>query len=235
MVVVTSSSPGLMSFDDVPEGRFRPTCFGRVMRISSRVIVLWVGIAGLLPSVGGSPLAAQEVISREYSTKAGVICLLGAFTTWPTADAPSNERPLTIGVLGKDPFLERGANQLEQAIDAERVKGRKIVLQRFDSAKDYKPCHVLYVSRDAAPNSVERTLKARLAAAVNLANQKPLLLVGDAEELATRGVAANMIYDRAANVIRLELNPEAAGRHKLKFDAQLLNLSVVQIVRDKVD
>ena len=232
-MVVTSSSPGLISFDDVPDGRFRPACFGRVMRISIRVIVCCVGLAGLLPSMASSPLAAQEVIIREYETKARVICLLGTFVAWPNAEAPNAQRPLTIGVLGKDPFTERGINQLDQAIATERAKGNQIVVRRFDSAKDYKPCHILYVSDEAAPNSVEQNLKARLAAALNLAKNKPVLLVGGAPELATQGVAANMLYDRVANVIRLELNPEEADRHKLKFDAQLLNLSVVQIVRDK--
>ena len=232
-MVVTSSSSALICIEDVRNGRFRPACFGRVMRIWIRMIVCCLVLAGLLPSMANSPLAAQEVISREYATKAGVICLLGTFVTWPEGAVPNNSRPLTVGVLGKDPFLEGGVNQLNQAVDAERLKGRQIVVRRFDSAKDYKPCHILYVAEKATPNSDEKTFEERLAASLKLAANNPVLLVGDATDLATRGAAANMIYDRNANVIRLELNPESAGRHKLTFDAQLLNLSVVKIVRDK--
>lgn len=235
MVVTPSSSPRLTSFDDVREGRSRTAWFGRVMRISNRVIVCCVGIAGLLLSLASSPLAAQEVVSREYEIKAGVLSLLGKFVTWPDAVAPTPQRPLTIGVLGQDPFFEGGVNQLDQTVAAERAKGRQIVIRRFDSAKDYEPCHILFVSDTAAEKSVEQTFKDRLEAAVKLTNGKPVLLTGAAPGLPGWGFGANMLFDRANNRIRLELNPDAANRHGLKFAPQLLRLPVVQIVRDAKD
>ena len=186
----------------------------------------------LLLSVTGSPLAAQEVISREYETKAGVISLLGKFVTWPDEVAPSAKRPLTIGVLGQDPFFEQGANQLDQAVVDERTKGRTVIVRRFDSAKDYLTCHILYVSAKATEKSEEQTFKDRLVAAVKLTNGKPVLLMGDATGLSAWGTSANMLYDRQNNRLRLELNPEAAKRHDLKFSLPLLRLEVVEVVLD---
>ena len=191
-----------------------------------------IAVACLLLSVTCLPLAAQEVISREYETKAGVISLLGKFVTWPDEVAPSAKRPLTIGVLGGDPFFEQGINQLDQAVVAESAKGRTVIVRRFDSAKDYLPSHILYVSASATEKSVEQTFKTRLEAALKLTDNKPVLMMGDAAGLSDWGTAANMLFDRSTNSIRLELNPDSARRHDLKFSPQLLRLSVVQIVRD---
>lgn len=205
------------------------------MSILRRVIVGCLGIACLLQEMVEAPLAAQDVVSREYEIKAGVISLLGKFVTWPDKVAPNRDRPLTIGVLGQDPFLEGGVNQLDQTVAAEQAKGRLIVVRRFDSAKNYQPCHILYVSDLAAPNSVEQAFKDRLEAAVKLTKDKPVLLTGAAPGLPAWGFSANMLFDRANNRIRLELNPDAANRHELKLAPQLLRLPVVQIVRDAKD
>lgn len=233
MVVVPSRSRQLMNVDRIREGNPRPICFGRVMSLANRVMTCCLGIACFLPSVVSSPLAAQEVVSREYEIKAGVLSLLGKFVTWPDGSAPGPQRPLIIGVLGKDPFDEGGVNQLDQTVVRERAKGRQIVIRRFDSAKNYQPCHILYVSDKATEKSDEQSFKERLEAAVKLTRGQPVLLAGDAPGLPAWGFSANMLFDRADNRIRLELNPDAADRHGLKFAGQLLNLPVVQIVRDK--
>lgn len=182
-----------------------------------------------------SSLWAQEVVSREFEIKAGVLKALCIFVTWPEAAAPTPERPLTIGVLGQDPFVEAGVNQLDQMVAAEKANGRKFVVRRFESAKDYEPCHLLYVSDKAVETSVEQSFKQRLEAAVKLTDGKPVLLIGAAPGLPAWGFSANMLFDRANNRIRLELNPDAAHRHGLKFAPQLLRLPVVQIVRDAKD
>ena len=192
-----------------------------------------IAVACLLLSVTYTPLAAQDVVSREYETKAGVISLLGKFVTWPEEVAPNDKRPLTIGVLGQDPFFEQGVNQLDQTVANERAKGRQIVVRRFDSAKDYVACHILYVSDTAAPASKEQTFKARLEAAVALAKGKPVLLTGASAGLPAWGFPANMLFDRETNRIRLELNPDASKRHDLTLDPQLLRSSFVEIVRPK--
>lgn len=230
---VASSSQRLTSMDAAEDGRTCSVGFGCVMSCLRRVFIVCLGIAALPLSESCSPLAAQEVVSREFETKAEVISLLGKFVTWPSAVVPSAQRPLTIGLLGHDPFVENGVNQLDQVVAAERAKGRAIVVRRFDSAKNYQMCHILYVSDTAAPNSVEQAFKERLDAALKLTAGEPVLLLGAAPGLGSRGVAANMLFDRTNNRIRLEINPDAAARSGLKVAPQLLRLPVVEIVRDK--
>jgi uncharacterized protein DUF4154 len=198
------------------------------MRIRRCVLPCLLLAMCLLPSAAWSQVAAPPVISREYEIKAGVISLLGKFVTWPDAVAPNSARPLTIGVLGQDPFFEGGVNQLDL-----RAKGRQIVVRRFDSAKDYQPCHILYVSQTATEKSQERTLQERRDAALKLTKGKPVLLTGDTAELAAQGFPANMLFDRTTNLIRLEINPDAANRAGLKLAPDLLRLKLVDIIRDK--
>lgn len=190
-------------------------------------------VACLLLGVLSVPVAAQGVVSREFEFKAGVISLLGKLVTWPDDVAPNAQRPLNIGVLGQDPFLEGGVNQLDRTVAAERAKGRQIVVRRFDSAKDYQPCHILFVSDLASEKSIERNLVDRLAAAKRLTAGKPVLVVGQSPGLARQGCTANMLFDRATNLIRLELNPDAANRARLILAPGLLGLKLVDIIRDK--
>ena len=178
----------------------------------------------MLVSVLSFSVAAQEVVSREYEINAGVISLLGKFVTWPDSVSPNMTRPLIIGVLGPDLFLEGGVNQLDRTVAAERAKGRQIVVRRFESAKDYKPCHILFVS-DAAGN--------RFADAKKVTDGEPVLLVGQSAGLARQGATANILFDRATNLIRLEINPDAANRAGLKLAPDLLRLKLVDIIRDK--
>lgn len=179
------------------------------------------------------PVAAQEVVSREYEIKAGVLSLLGKFVTWPDSVAPNRDRPLVIGVLGRDQFMEGGVNQLDRIVAVERAKGRPIIIRRFDSAENYEPCHMLFVSDAPAETSVERTMVDRLAAAKKLTEGKPVLVVGQSLGLARQGATANMLFDRATNLIRLELNPDAASRAGLKLAPDLLRLKLVDIIREK--
>lgn len=202
------------------------------MRLSYRVMAHLTAAGGLLLTLLSSSGQSQDVISREYETKAGVISVLGKFVTWPDEVAPNRERPLTIGVLGHDPFFEGGVNQLDRIASEERQKGRNLVVRRFDSAKDYKPCHILFVSSKPTEKSVEQTLPDRLEAAKKLVEKSSILLAADSPGLASQGVTANMTFDRSTNLIRLEINPDAASRSGLKLAPQLLRLSLVQIVRD---
>ncbi len=202
-------------------------------RIPPHVVPRLLTVACLLLGALSVPVAAQGVVSREYEFKAGVISLLGKLVTWPDNVAPNSTRPLNIGVLGQDPFLEGGVNQLDRIVAAERDKGRQIVVRRFDSAKDYQPCHILFVSDAAGEKSLERNLVDRLAAARKLTDGKPVLLIGQSLGFAKQGATANMLFDRTTNLIRLEINPDAANRAGLKLAPDLLRLKLVDIIRDK--
>jgi hypothetical protein len=204
-------------------------------RRSTRLSIFWTlgtSLAVLLAWQPTRNFAQEAIVSREYAIKAGVIGVLGKCVTWPATAAPGPGEPLTIGILGKDAFLENGVNQLDRMVADQKLKGVHIAVKRFASAKDYEPCHILFVSSQAADGSVEKTLSERLAATARIVGNSTVLVVGESPDLARQGAVANLLYDRATNLIRLEINPDAAARAGLKLAPDLLRMTLVQIVRD---
>jgi hypothetical protein len=194
-----------------------------VYRVALAAAVYWTCAAEVL---------AQDVVSREYAIKAGVVCLLGKFASWPPTRAPGEDKPLVIGILGKDPFVEANANQLDLSVAAENRKGRNIIIKRFDSVRDCQPCHILFIANQATEKSVEKSLADRIKGAKSATQGSNTLIVSESTGLARQGATANLIFDRSTNLIRLELNPDEAARVGVKLAPDLLRLKLVQIVRD---
>jgi hypothetical protein len=159
-----------------------------------------------------SPAAAQ-VVSREAELKGKIVALLGRLVTWPAGTAPTSRRPLTIGIMGTDPFVN------DAEVNHLKLKLPKADILRFPDADAFKTCHILVVARDA-------DLKAALAKA-----KGPILVVCESPDSASKGAAMNLVFDRARNTIRLEINPRTAIAAGLKIDGGLLGSSLVDIVR----
>lgn len=193
-------------------------------------LILTTSIANLFTAA--TARAQADVVTREYAIKANIIGVLGKCVTWPTASAPKRGEPLTIGVLGQDPFIENGVNQLDVWAAAEKRKGHEVVVKRFDSASDFVPCHILFVSNQGTEKSAEKSVAERTAAAKKLAADKSILVVGETTGLTREGATASLAFDRSTNVIQLEINPDAAARADLKLAPDLLRLKLVRIVRD---
>ncbi len=200
------------------------------MSVARRFLLCLSLATGLV--VPASQVSAQPGVRQEYYVKAGVIGVLPKFAKWPPGDAPAPGKPLVIGILGQDPFVENGVNQLDQAVAKANAGGANIVVKRFPSAKNYESSHILFVSNAAEAESEEQTLDARWAAAKKLTAGKSVLVVGEADGLAKKGVVANLVVDPVTNFVQLEINPDAASRAGLKLQPQLLGLKIVKIVRD---
>jgi YfiR/HmsC-like len=205
---------------------------GRPLAVTWRLSCL-LGIAGILIAGARPAMAQQSAVRREYAIKAGVIGVLAKCINWPPNIAPAQGEPLIIGIYGKDPFFENGANQLDELAAAANLKGNKIVVIRFNSDADYEPCHILFISSLPSDQSAEQTVEQRLQAAQRLVGDAPVLILGESPGLAQQGAVGNLIFDRANNRIRLELNPDTAVRIGLKLAPDLLRLRLVQIVRDQ--
>jgi hypothetical protein len=194
--------------------------------------LLLLALGALLTFVPAALEAQSPVVRREYAIKAGVLGLLGKCVSWPDQTELSRGQPLIIGVLGPDPFFENGANQLDQKMAEEKSKGAAIVVKRFATIEEYQPCHILFVSNLPDSTSDQSMFDEQLAAALRVTRGQSVLVVGETSGLAQRGAAANLLFDRATNLIRLEINPDAAARAGLKLAPDLLRLKLVQIVRD---
>lgn len=157
---------------------------------------------------------AQELINQEARLKAGLVGLLGQrFVTWPAEVAPNERTPLTVGIIGSNPFVDdRGFNHLSARVS-------KIVDLDKANAGAIKSCHILVIARDA-----------NFKAAQAKASGRPILIVSESPGLANQGAMINLVVDQQKNKIRLEINPKTAFKAGLKIDSQLLNSALVDIV-----
>jgi len=163
--------------------------------------------------------AQGATISREYTIKAGYLYNFGLYVRWPEEAFVSEDAPFVIGVLGVDPF---GAT-LDQVAAVKRIGDRRIVVRRFDSLDQYRPCHILFVAKTT---SVEEHFEA-----IRRLRATHVLLVGERPAFAHRGGTINFVLEN--NKIRFEVNQSAAQRGDLKISAKLLQLA--QLVEQNND
>src|SRR6266536_3047476 len=97
------------------------------MEFLKYILVILLGAGFFAPH-----LRAQAF--KEYDLKATFLYHLTQFVDWPPEAFPTEETPLVIGVLGADPF----GKVLDELVENEIVKNRKIAVQRFRSMEEIK-------------------------------------------------------------------------------------------------
>lgn len=150
--------------------------------------------------------------TREYQVKAVFLFNFAQFVEWPAPAFPDAATPITIGVLGDDPF---GA-ALDEVVQGESVNGRAMAVRRYRRLEEVGPCHILYISE-----SEIRRLGQITARLMNRA----VLTVSDAEEAARHGVMIGLFTEN--NRIRLRINVEAARAAGLVISSKLLRPAVI--------
>ncbi len=161
----------------------------------------------------------EEKPPTEYELKAAFLHRFASFVTWPPAAFPEADTPVTIGILGKDPFGEI----LDRAVEGETVENRRFRIIRSGTIEKLKDCHILFVCASES----ERTIRI-LDGLAGL----PVLTVGEFPRFAGDGGVVNFYLD--GNKVRFEINPDAAHRAGLKISSKLLKLGkIVEDEREK--
>jgi hypothetical protein len=153
-----------------------------------------------------------EVVSREYQLKAVYIYHFTEFVDWPKTAFSTPDSPIVIGVLGPDPF----AGHLEQAIRDERVRNRRLIIQRYQRVQEVENCHLLFIS--ASEN-------ARLEGILAELKGRSILTVGETEDFALRGGMIQFI--KVENRIRFRVNLGAARAAKIQISSKILRSAEV--------
>ena len=158
-----------------------------------------------------TPQQASSQVSREAELKAKMVAIvLQNYITWPTGKKPTEAKPLTIGIVGDDPFADaNGASHLERQL-------KKAVILKFADHSDYKDCHVLVVSK-----------KANFEKSYEKAKGAQVLVVSESPGLAKKGAAVNLVFDMANNKIRLQVNPTTANAAGIKIDSALFRVAEI--------
>ena len=156
-------------------------------------------------------VAAESDGPAEYTVKATLLYKLSKFVKWPSEAFDKSDAPITLCVLGDDPF--------EDALDIikdKRVKGRPFLIGKSSDILSDGECHIIFVSSSEKENldTVLSSLKNRF-----------ILTVSDIEGFARQGGMINFII--AGKKVRLEINLAVAKRAGLKISSRLLNLAKI--------
>lgn len=153
------------------------------------------------------PGAAQADASLEYAVKAAYLPKFIPFITWPDTAFASPGQPVTICLLGGDPF----GGKLEQSAGAARSGDRTIAVRRLAGPDPAASCHLMFLTGDAA--IAEGTLAAMKG--------KPVVTVTDSG-LKAHGVISFLIE---ANHVRFDIDDAAAAQDGLVISSKLLGLA----------
>ena len=165
--------------------------------------VLFIVLAGLTPFPGN---AADEPL--EYQVKAAFLLNFTKFIEWPAAAFASPDAPISICILGDDPF----GNMLDQIVAGEVVNGRRVTVQRIKRTPPPQSCQLLFM------------LKSEKDILKNLPGLGPgVLAVGEGDGfIHSGGMIAFAIENRR---VRFDVNQTAAKNAGLKLSSKLLSVA----------
>jgi hypothetical protein len=144
----------------------------------------------------------------EYQVKAAYLLNFARFVEWPPSAFAAAEAPLTICILGEDPFQ----TTLDRLIADETVDGHRLAVRRLQREPVTAGCHVLYV---AASESDQAKLLRGM--------EREVLTVGEGDSfLRAGGMLAFVMEGRR---IRFSINLAAANRSDVKLSSKLLNVA----------
>lgn len=170
------------------------TCAAPARRL---VLVLLVVAA----TSGHTPALAQSDLA--YSVKANYLVRFTAFVDWPGSVFGGGTAPISICVLGPDPF----GVTLDQAASGQTAHGRPLVVRRPSSMAAAGGCHIIYTSADMS--QAEAPFGA--------------LTVTDSIAATGRGAVHFVISDGR---VRFHIDMRAARRAGVTLNSRLLNLAL---------
>jgi len=178
------------------------------MRPVQRTVLATCALIALL---GTPPLAADLAQDRSADElKMAFLITFMKFVEWPPTAFVDASTPLTVGILGEDPF-DRG---LDEAVRGKRIAAREVRVKRLGINDDLTQVHLLFISGSE---------RARVANILPRLGSAGVLTVSDIEGFAEQGGIIELVLDK--NRLRFEINMGAARRLNLQLSSKLLELA----------
>jgi len=152
-------------------------------------------------------VAVAAPAPSEYQVKAVFLFNFTQFVDWPAQSFSDARAPFVIGVLGRDPF----GSALDEAVRGESVNGRPLVVERYRSVTELKPCQILFIDRSAGIDANERLESIR---------HQGTLTVSDSDAPRLPGVIIRFLSE--GKKIRLRINVNSARDAGLTISSKLL-------------
>jgi hypothetical protein len=161
---------------------------------------------GLVPSVFANA-AFGMARTPEYDLKAVFLFQFAHFVEWPAKAFSDDRAPITIGVLGDDPF----GGGLDEIVANELVGGRKLIVRRYRGMDQVDSCHILFICASESDRMV--TILGKLRG-------RSVLTVGDTDQFVTQNGIIG--FKLSKNRLKLRINLAAADTAKLIISSKLL-------------
>jgi hypothetical protein len=170
-----------------------------------------LGLAGLLASQVSTPTGiGARGISLEYQVKAAYLLNFTRYVEWPREVFEAPTDPVTVCVLGQDPF----GSVLDATLAGKTTHGRPLAARRIGSTTDATGCHLVFVSRETwrTHRGLPRMLRT-----------PGQLTVGESDEFAQAGGVIGFVIQNDA--VRFVVNTEARDRAGLRISSRMLSLA----------
>lgn len=164
-------------------------------------------LATATPAVASAATESGGKVAQEYDLKAVFLYNFARFVEWPPEAFSTPNAPITICVLGDDPF----GPSLYQIVEDEVVGNHSVTARRCRDVSEADGCHILFIARSEADH---------LTRILSQVSGKSILTVGENDGFAK---ASGMIrFVLAGNRVRLRINVDAARAAKLTISSKLL-------------
>ena len=165
-------------------------------------------VVALLLTVSPVRGLAESPTSLEYRIKGAFLLNFAKFTKWPADEVAATNTPVTIGIVGEDPF----GSTLDQLVAGETIGTRPIVVKRLVPSEDLSQCQILFLPKSADATDVLKHLSG-----------PGVLTVGESDDFLDAGGAIRLLIEDKK--VRFEVNMDAAERAHLTISSQLLKLA----------
>jgi hypothetical protein len=173
--------------------------------------LLWALLASLpVACVPGTLALAAVPAASEYEVKAAFLFQFSRFVEWPPESFASATAPLTICVLGDNPF----GSTLHEISQGESVETHALVIELHEHLENLDRCHIVFVSQ--ASTAVAPKVIAYLAG-------KRVLTVGDGSNFTQLGGVIGFVTVNGK--VRLQVNRNSAESAQLRISAKLLRVA----------
>lgn len=181
------------------------------------LLMALVAMAMTLSEVGAQVTEATVVVEEsECKVKYVYLYSFGLLTKWPDDTFEQTGNSFVIGVLGEKPF----GHILDEIARRKTIDQRSIVIRRFKSFDEYRPCHILYVTDSVAEEQAESVAR-------QLKNDA-VLIVGETPDFEHSGGVVSFRIEEEN--VKFSMNVDAVKRRHLMVSARLSRLAT--LVRD---
>jgi hypothetical protein len=160
----------------------------------------------------------EDASSKEYQVKAVFLLNFAKYVDWPATAFTNSAEPITIGVLGTDPF----GDNLQHDVADKMVNGRPFAIKHLAADSDLNGCQILFVSDSES---------SRMGEILSKAGALPILTIGEDEEFSQNGGIINFVLKDGK--VRLEIDLTTANKTGLKISSRLL--AVADVVKGRTN